>query len=82
VLCFIFQETKHIRVIEITRLTNIITGLVTAVMVLLFTSSAPEKFRFSPKGAVSSVSGSTDEAAAAPSLFNEDIYSAIHEKGR
>ncbi len=67
---------------EITRLTNIITGLVTAVMVLLFTSSAPEKFRFSPKGAVTPVSGSTDEAAAAPSLFNEDIYSAIHEKGR
>lgn len=70
---------------EISRLTNIITGLVTAVMILLFTSSSPERFRFVSEGDPVHSSGSANEAAAAPAspaLFNEDIYSALHEKGR
>ena len=70
---------------EISRLTNTITGLVTAVMILLFTSSAPERLRLASEGDPSPSAGSTDGAVAppaAPAMFNEDIYYALNEKAR
>ena len=67
---------------EISRLINIITGLVTAVMIFILTGSSPEGLRFPSPGEPLPSAVPVNEESAVPALFNEAVYSSLSEKGK
>jgi murein L,D-transpeptidase YcbB/YkuD len=70
---------------ESSRITKIITVLLTSVMILLFTNASPERAGFVTSGDTSPVAGLPVREVASVSgtdLFNEDIFLTLHKKAK